>query len=866
MKRKRSKRMAFLLVFCMVLPLLAGLADCLGVQAASVSLNATSRKVYLGTTFQLKVENLEADKVQSTTWKANRASIAKVDKNGLVTPVKVGTTTVKCTLKYKDGTSKVLSCTIIVRERVEATAVKFTNVTLDDDNAKSMYVGTKFSLKKSVTPSKTTDSVFYSSDDESVAEVSTSGVVTAKKPGITLIEVRYGMSKTEAVRPENKAVAKFYLHVVEKPAPTSTPTPTPTSTPTPTPTPVFPKVESAKMVGSQELQIVFNQPVRKSSVVNGNKLVAGVVVLGKEEKATDFGTLTADFSTDAKTLTIHGTGSFNGIYSVVVSDKVVSAMGLPFEQYSSIMTLKDTMGPIYMGTTVGYNGMISNINFNEALDITNMTVESVSGTTDAVLTAYLKEASSYRLSDDKRTLSIDLGGYTMEKNLAVTVVLRGIRDTAGNATSRLLQSVYVRTDTSPKPLASILKAERISKTEIEVTFSAELSSGGTAKFGSYTTYGSIDAENQKIVRYDIPANYQSVTSTQVVEFSGWYNYNANTSTIPSQSYPVNFTLDTTPPQIVFHDLTNVVEDGRTVSKLILTYNKEIRIATTTQQVQVRIRGTNGDITTVSPFSTMAQVEGSIVTYTFEEPAMLGGGVFTFTLPEGMVADQLENFSKVTNVTINKNGAASTDDAPALISATQNPQDLGMISLTFSRKLDPDTAEHIENYYVMNGSSRIYPIGASVSQNNESSVVVDLTFNTGTFTNIYGGSYELVVNNVRGWGTTGGVIIDQNILFTAVENEPPRYVTSTFYNSMVTITMSEEVTGAIRITAVDTATGASFAGSGMASGKQIFINLEGFPTSRTIRFTVTDNQIIDASGNRANFATGQYIATQSQNMY
>lgn len=865
MKRKRSKRMAFLLVFCMLLPLLAGFADCLSVKAASVSLNATSRKVYLGTTFQLKVENLDTSKVQSTTWKANRASIAKVDKNGLVTPVKVGTTTVKCTLKYKDGTSKVLSCTIIVRKRVEATAVKFTNVVLDDDNAKSMYVGSTFSLKKSVTPSNTTDSAFYSSDDESVATVSTSGIITAKKPGITLIEIRYGISKTEAVKPENKAVAKFYLHVVEKPAPTSTPTPTPTSTPTPTPLPVLPKVESAKMVGSQELQIVFNQPVRKSSVVNGNKLVAGVVVLGKEEKATDFGTLTADLSTDAKTLTIHGTGSFNGIYSVVVSDKVVSSMGLPFEQYSSIMTLKDTTGPIYLNTTVGYNGMISNINFNEPLDITNMTVESISGTTDALLSSYLKEVSSYRLSDDKRTLSIDLSGYTMEKNLMVTVMFRGIRDTAGNATSRLLQSVYVRTDTSAKPLAKIVKAERISKTEIEVTFSAELSSGGMAQFGSYTSYGVVDVENQRIVRFEIPANYQSVTSTQVVGFSGWYNYNAITSTIPSQSYPVNFTLDATPPQLLAYELTNAVVDGRTVSKLILTYNKEIRIATTTQQVTVRVRSTNGDIATVVPFSTMAEVENSIVTYTFEEPAMLGSGLFTFTFPEGMVADNLENYSREVNVTINKNGVASTDEAPFPISATQNPQDLGMIYLNFSGKIDPDTAEQVQNYYVANGSSRIYPVGATVSQNNDSSVVVELTFNTGTFTSTYGSSYELVVNGVRGQGTAAGVVTSQSVVFTAVENDPPRYVTSTFYNSMITITMSEEVTGTMRVNAVDTTTGMSFTGYGTASGKQVFITLEGFPTSKTIRFTVTDNQIIDASGNRANFVAGPYIATQN-NMY
>ena len=180
MRRKRAKLIAFFLVLCMAIPMFAGLAGLLSAQAASASLNATSKKIYLGTTFQMSIENVDMDTVKSVTWKANRSSIAKVDKNGLVTPVKVGTTTIKCTLKYNNGKSEVLSCTVIVRKRVEATAVKITNVTPDDGNAKSMYVGSTFTVKKTVTPSNTTDSVFFSSDDESIATISTKGVITAK--------------------------------------------------------------------------------------------------------------------------------------------------------------------------------------------------------------------------------------------------------------------------------------------------------------------------------------------------------------------------------------------------------------------------------------------------------------------------------------------------------------------------------------------------------------------------------------------------------------------------------------------------------------------------------------------------------------
>lgn len=863
MKRKRSKFIAFFLVVCMAIPMFTGLAGILQARAASASLNATSKKIYLGTTFQLTLENVDMKTVKSVTWKMNRSSIAKIDKNGLVTPVAVGTTTARCIIKYNSGTQEELKCKIVVRKRVQATEVRFTNVTPDDGNAKSMYVGTTFTVKKTVTPSNTTDSVFYSSDDESVATISTKGVITAKKEGVTLIEVRYGLSKTDSLAASNKAVAKFYLHVIPKPLPTPTPTATPTPSPTPTLAPIPPSVTSAKMVGSQELQIVFSQPVRKSSVINDNKLVSNAVIVGKDEKATDYGILTATLSQDAKTLTIRGTGSFNGVYSVVVSDKVLTELGIPFEKYADIMSLKDTTGPVYQGTTVGYNGLVSNINFDEALDISNMTVEGVSGTTDAILSSYLRETSSYVLSSDKRTLSIDLTGYTMEKNLMVTVMLKGIKDSAGNTTSRQIQSVYVRTDTSAKPLASIVKVERVSRTEIEATFSAEISSGGLAQFGAYTSYGVPDTENPKVVRYEIPSAYQSITGYQVVNFQAWYNYNANSTTTASDSRPVNFTLDTTPPQLVDQVMTNAVLDGRTVCKLVLTYDKEIRIATTTQQITARVRSTNGDISSVSPVSTTATVENTMVTYIFDDPSMLESGQFTLTLPAGMVADKLENYSKTMNITLNKNGTSSVDELPAPIAAVQDVNDRNKVIVTFSNKIDMATAEMVQNYYIIYGmSSRTNPVAASVVENNDRGATVELEFSPGAFSGNYDASYELFVSGIKGFGGSFNAISGASLVFVAVENTPPRVAAnSTISYGTITMTMSEEVQGTIRVRAVDTATGATYSGTGIASGKNIYITLEGgMPTSRTVRFTILENNITDISGNKADFNLNQpYIA-------
>lgn len=851
MRRKLSKLLAFVMILCLALPVFGGLAAPVTAQAASPALNVTSKKIYLGTTFQLQLKNVDTTKVKSISWKANRSSIAKVDQTGLVTPVKVGTTTIKCTLTYNDGTQEVLSCKAVVRNRVVATAVKITNASTGDMNAQSMYIGDTFTIKKTVTPSNTTDTAYYISYDEAIAAVSTTGVITAKAEGITMIEVRYGTSKTDAMRADNTAVARMYLYVTKKPAPTATPTPAPTPA-------VLPEVTSVKMTGSQELQVNFSAPVIKNSVINGTKLVTGAIVLGKAEGAADFGSITPSLSSDRKQLTLSVTGSFSGTYSVVISDKVQADGGTPFTQYAEVLTLKDTTGPNYLYTSVGYTGWSSSINFDEPLDISRLSIEGVSGTTDAALVNYLKDPANYILSEDKKSILIDLSAYTSVKNLVVTVTLKGIRDTAGNSTSKLLQNVTVRTDASSKPLASIVKTERISKTEIKVTFSSAIFSPGIAKFGYDQVVGVVSTEDPTVVIYEIPSAYQSKTGTQIVEFSSWYNYNAVSFQDIAISRPVDFTLDTTPPQLVSYELVNAVLDNSAVCKLILTYNKEIATTSTNQEISVRAKNVNGNISTLTAVSTYATVEGCVVTYFFQDNALMENGDFTIILPAGMVVDKLYNYSNSAQITILKNGTSS-DELPEPYVITQDPQDLSTIYLTFANKLDLSSAEQVQNYYL--AGNKTYPVAASVVSQDDTGATVALTFASGTF--ISGvSSYELVISGVKGYNGTYNAITESHVIFTAAENTPPAITGSIRLNyATITMTMSEEVVGSLKITATDTSTGTTISGTGYATGNYIYINLDNVPVSSAVRFVITENNVYDINGNKAALKLNQtYIAT------
>lgn len=853
MKKRVARILAFLLVFCMALPMFGNLT----VQAAEPELSAKSFYAYIGTDYQLTLKNVDDTQVKSKTWKANRTSIAKVDQNGLVTPVAVGTTTIKCTLTMKDGTSKVLNCTVRVRQRVACTGVTLTNKKLDKNNTQTIYVGGKYTLKKTLTPSNTTDSVFWISYDEDVATVSTSGVVTAKKEGIAVIEVRAGVTREDAMRADNTAVDRLYINVIEKPAPT----PTPTSTPTPTPTPLpAPQVQSVTMVGSRELQIMFTTPVKKSSLINNGKLVSGTVILGKDEGAVDFGTLTPVLSADAMKLTLTAGGSFNGTYSVVVSDKVLSQTDMAFEQYAEILKLKDTTGPVYIGTETGYTGWTSNIKFSEAVDISGMTIDSVSGVTDAVLVNYLKDPSSYVLSDDMKSLVVNLYGITDNKSLVAVISIKGLKDVSGNATSPLkLTGITVRTNAVAQANAELISVKRISKSELEAQYSKAIEQGGFATFGTgnnqQISLGIVDTADRTIVRYDIPSAFRSATGMQAVKFSGWSCYNYN-NLIQAETYRgVDFTLDTSLPQLKTAELTNGTYEGRTVAKLILTYDKVIANAVNVPLILARVKTTNGEISTVYPTAIGALVEENTVTYMFTESILMEDGEFVLTLPAGQVWDKLDNYSAERTISVRKTGVAN-DELPVPTKVEQSSTDKSVVIVTFANKLDFESAENISNYYVINNQgTRVYPVSARIAEQNSTKAVVELEFPTGTFSEL-ASTCELVIRGVKGYNNSFSAMSEYSVLFTATENTPPMPKSIKLNGSTIVVNMSETVTGTIKVTATD-ASGQTIQGDGYTSGNVIYVALTKSPNmlnSKVLSFMITENQIYDANGNKADVKT------------
>lgn len=146
------------------------------IPSTGVTLNATSLNMY---TTQKKTltatvsPSSASDK--SVTWKSSNTKVATVSESGVVKAVAKGTATITC--KTND-TGKTASCTVKVTKKINVNSVSL------NKSSKTLSKGKKYQLKATIEPSNASlKTVSWKSTDTSVATVSNTGLVTAKKNG-----------------------------------------------------------------------------------------------------------------------------------------------------------------------------------------------------------------------------------------------------------------------------------------------------------------------------------------------------------------------------------------------------------------------------------------------------------------------------------------------------------------------------------------------------------------------------------------------------------------------------------------------------------------------------------------------------------
>jgi hypothetical protein len=124
---------------------------------------------------------------KNVTYSNKHPELLTVSESGLITPKGIGTDTV--TIRAKDGSNVSVSYPVIIADhQVKATAI---NVTAAGANM-VIKIGNTFNLGAAVTlaPTDTWDkTVNYKSANESIATISTAGIVTAVAEGTTVITI-----------------------------------------------------------------------------------------------------------------------------------------------------------------------------------------------------------------------------------------------------------------------------------------------------------------------------------------------------------------------------------------------------------------------------------------------------------------------------------------------------------------------------------------------------------------------------------------------------------------------------------------------------------------------------------------------------
>ena len=317
MKNKMKKCVASLLVFVMVFTAI-GVQMPVAVEAATkITFSCTAKTVAIGGTYALTVQGV-TDKKATYAWSSADTEIAKVSKEGVVTGVSKGSTVVKCKITLSDKSTKTLSCDVTVQEQKAATAVEISNAKLGTINAHTIKVGESYDFNRTIFPSNSTDKTYWYVLDEEYAKVDSSGVVTAKKEGMTILVARSGIDRIDAESLTNTVIDYVILNLVAsstakptatpKPTakPTATPTPKPTELPTPTPLPAVEKIRKAD-VGDY---VTFGSYEQDNNTMNGNEAIEWIVL----EKNNDMVLLLSRYALDALHINDIGRVTWDGCY------------------------------------------------------------------------------------------------------------------------------------------------------------------------------------------------------------------------------------------------------------------------------------------------------------------------------------------------------------------------------------------------------------------------------------------------------------------------------------------------------------------------------------------------------------------------
>jgi hypothetical protein len=623
-------------------------------------------------------------------------------------------------------------------------------------------------------------------------------------------------------------------------------------------------VRSADIIGSTEIRVVFDKPIDRSSVIDSaNRLLNSIEITTRKNvkgvMSPDPGTLTAVLSTDLMTLTIMASHTFEGEYGINFTNRIKTTDGLTIQSEYKLLSFVDTAPPMIQGVTLDDSGMISKIQFSEAVDFTNLNVLNAtlipttgSSTTTADPNTYtvLNNKLNYITSADKKSLTVNLSKIpTSDYGKTFSVTLTGIKDLSGNTPASFTLTAYVRTDATQKPQARPIVASRSGFNTVTVTFDRAINplTAGWATINGSTYIGAVDALDNKKVNYAISDSDAQLTGLVIIKVGFWNSYNV----MPNDTYAnqmrdmsVDFTTDRTSPVMYSYDF------DVTTSTLTLTFNEEVLLNLDTGIFNSILVTNNDDIQsgTNITYTKLPSTDNKIVKLKLSNMTL--AGTYTFTMDQGFAKDSFRNQSIARQITITNTSGTTTNELPGPFVIRQSMENLSQIYLDFVNKLDVTSAQTATNYSIPG----VTILSAVVTNNTANGATVMLTVGDGTIDVTI--ERPVRITGVRGYTGNLGAITNFSQYVLLKENARPTYLDPPVFDNVsknvIRLNFSEPIQGTLKVEVKQFASvGPSIQNTVTISGNSAFINL-GIPqTSGTyLLINVTENNITDMNGNKA----------------
>ena len=175
-----------ILKFLTFLVLVLGLVNCGSNTPVGITISSDNnvRVIQERETLQLQAKVYPEKANQDVLWSTSDENIATINENGLVTGVSIGKVNIIAKSKENEQISQKFPLFVEMGEEV---VVNPESISISSpDNVTTLKAGTTLELSASVLPSEASQSVLWSSSDETIAKV-TRGVVKGIKEGTVTI-------------------------------------------------------------------------------------------------------------------------------------------------------------------------------------------------------------------------------------------------------------------------------------------------------------------------------------------------------------------------------------------------------------------------------------------------------------------------------------------------------------------------------------------------------------------------------------------------------------------------------------------------------------------------------------------------------